>query len=68
MKIYIYTPFAEPEIQKFKDALSAKYEVIIGEEMSVGDREAQFRTCEICYGNPPLTWLANVLIYLPETL
>ena len=59
MKIYIYTPFSDPEIQKFKETLSSKYQVIIGEELSTEDREAQFRTCEICYGNPPLTWLAN---------
>ena len=59
MKIYIYTPFAEPEIQKFKESLSPQYEVIIGEELPSEDREAQFRTCEICYGNPPLAWLAN---------
>jgi glyoxylate/hydroxypyruvate reductase len=59
MKIYIYTPFAEPEIQKFKESLSAKYQVIIGEELPVEQREEQFRTCEICYGNPPLAWLAN---------
>jgi glyoxylate/hydroxypyruvate reductase len=59
MKIYIYTPFAESEIQKFKDSLSAKYEVIIGEELPLEQREAQFRTCEICYGNPPLAWLAD---------
>ena len=59
MKIYIYTPFSEPEIKKFRENLSSKYEVIIGEELLVEDREAQFRTCEICYGNPPLTWFAN---------
>jgi glyoxylate/hydroxypyruvate reductase len=59
MKIYIYTPFAEPEIQKFKDSLSAKHELLIGEELPIEQREAQFRTCEICYGNPPLEWLAN---------
>jgi glyoxylate/hydroxypyruvate reductase len=59
MKIYIYTPFAEPEIQKFKESLSAKYQVIIGEQLPTEQREAQFRTCEICYGNPPLDWLAN---------
>ena len=59
MKIYIYTPFSEPEIKKFRENLSSKYEVIIGEELLVEDREAQFRTCEICYGNPPLPWLAN---------
>ena len=59
MKIYIYTPFSEPEIQKFRETLSSKYEVIIGEELPVQDRESQFRTCEICYGNPPLAWLAN---------
>ena len=59
MKIYIFTPFAEPEIQKFKDLLSPKYEVIIGEKLPLEQREAQFRTCEICYGNPPLDWLAN---------
>lgn len=59
MKIYIYTPFAEPEIQKFKDSLAASYQVIIGEELPIEQREEQFRTCEICYGNPPLDWLAN---------
>ena len=59
MKIYIYTPFSEPEIQKFRETLSPKHQVIIGEEQPVEDREAQFRTCEICYGNPPLSWLAN---------
>ncbi len=59
MKIYIFTPFAETEIQKFKDSLATKYEVIIGEELPLEQREAQFRTCEICYGNPPLAWLAN---------
>ncbi len=59
MKIYIFTPFAETEIQKFKDSLATKYEVIIGEELPLEQREAQFRTCEICYGNPPLVWLAN---------
>jgi glyoxylate/hydroxypyruvate reductase len=59
MKIYIYTPFAEPEIQKFRGSLSSKYEVIIGEELPAEQREAQFRTSEICYGNPPLAWLAN---------
>lgn len=59
MKIYIYTHFAEPEIQKFKDSLSAKYEIIIGNELPLEKREAQFRTCEICYGNPPLDWLAS---------
>lgn len=57
MRIYIFTPFAEHEIQKFKDSLSVKYEVIIGEELPLAQREAQFRTCEICYGNPPLAWL-----------
>ena len=59
MKIYIYTPFAETEIQKFKDSLSAKYRLIIGQELPVEQREEQFRTCEICYGNPPLAWLAG---------
>ncbi len=59
MKIYIFTPFAETEVQKFKDSLSPKYKVIIGEELSLEQRETQFRTCEICYGNPPLDWLAN---------
>jgi glyoxylate/hydroxypyruvate reductase len=59
MKIYIYTPFAEPEIQKFKESLSTKYDVIIGEELLMEQREEQFRTCETCYGNPPLAWLAN---------
>lgn len=59
MKIYIFTPFAETEILKFKDSLFSKYEVIIGEELPVEQREVQFRTCEICYGNPPLAWLAN---------
>ena len=59
MKIYIYTPFSKPEIQKFRETLSSKYEVIIGEELPIEDRETQFSTCEICYGNPPLPWLAN---------
>ena len=59
MKIYIYTPFTETKIQKFRDSLSAKHEVIIGEELPVEQRQAQFRTCEICYGNPPLAWLAD---------
>ncbi|MDZ7897864.1 MAG: D-2-hydroxyacid dehydrogenase [Arcicella sp.] len=59
MKIYIYTPFAESEIQKLKDALSSKYEVLIKEELPEEQRESVFRTCEICYGNPPLSWLEN---------
>ena len=59
MKIYIYTPFSDPEIQSFRETLSSKYKVIIGEELPEEDREAQFRTCEICYGNPPFAWLAD---------
>ena len=59
MKIYIYTPFSETEIQKFRETLSSKYEVIIDEELPLEQKEAQFRTCEICYGNPPLAWLAD---------
>lgn len=59
MKIYIHTPFAKPEIQKFNNSLSEKYEVIIGEELPTEQREAQFRTCEIVYGNVPLEWLAD---------
>ena len=59
MKIYIYTPFSELEIQKFKDSLSPKYEVVIGKELLIEQREVHFRTCDICYGNPPLDWLAN---------
>ncbi len=59
MKIYIYTPFVETQVQQFKASLSAKHHLIIGEELPLEQREEQFRTCEICYGNPPLDWLAN---------
>jgi glyoxylate/hydroxypyruvate reductase len=59
MKIYIYTPFAETEIQKLKDSLSSRYEVFIRTELPEEQQETLFRTCQICYGNPPLTWLEN---------
>jgi glyoxylate/hydroxypyruvate reductase len=57
MKIYVYTPFAEAHIQKLREVLSPKYEIIVGEELPTEQREVQFRNCEICFGNPPLSWL-----------
>ncbi len=57
MKIYIQTKFQDPENQAFKDALSPKYEVIIGQEGKSETNKAQFLDSEICYGNPPLDWL-----------
>jgi glyoxylate/hydroxypyruvate reductase len=59
MRIYIYTPFAETEIQKLKDALSSNHEVFIRTELPEEQQETLFRTCQICYGNPPLSWLEN---------
>jgi glyoxylate/hydroxypyruvate reductase len=56
MKIYIHTKFQDPEIQAFKDALSTKYEVIIGEGHNSEENKIQFLDSEICYGNPPLDW------------
>lgn len=57
MKIYIHTKFQDPEIQAFKDALSPKYEVIIGGGENSEITKSQFLDSEICYGNPPLDWL-----------
>ena len=57
MKIYIQTKFQSPEIQAFKDALSPKYEVIIGEGDNSEDNKIHFLDSDICYGNPPLDWL-----------
>jgi glyoxylate/hydroxypyruvate reductase len=59
MKLYIYTPFAESEIRTLKDALSSRYEVFVRQELKEEQQEAIFRTCQICYGNPPLAWLEN---------
>jgi glyoxylate/hydroxypyruvate reductase len=59
MKIYIYTHFAQTEIQNLKKALSPKYEVFIREDFPEEQQESIFRTCQICYGNPPLAWLEN---------
>ena len=57
MKIYIQTKFQDPEIQAFKDALSPKYEVIIGEGDNSEHNKTRFLDSDICYGNPPLDWL-----------
>lgn len=59
MKIYIHTKFQDPEIQLFKDALSPKYKVIIGEGQDSEENKNQFLDSEICYGNPPLDWLTE---------
>jgi glyoxylate/hydroxypyruvate reductase len=56
MKIYIHTKFQDPEIQAFKEALSPKYEVVIGEGQNSESNKYQFLDSEICYGNPPLDW------------
>jgi hypothetical protein len=56
MKIYIHTKFQDPEIQAFKEALSSKYEVVIGEGQNSEQDKEQFLDSEICYGNPPLDW------------
>jgi glyoxylate/hydroxypyruvate reductase len=56
MKIYIHTKFQNPEIQAFKDALSSKYEVVIGEGQNSEENKIKFLDSEICYGNPPLMW------------
>lgn len=56
MKIYIHTKFQDPEIQAFKDALSSKYEIVIGQGQNSEENKVQFLDSEICYGNPPLDW------------
>ena len=56
MKIYIHTKFQDLEIQAFKNALSSKYEVVIGEGQNSKENKVQFLDSEICYGNPPLDW------------
>ena len=59
MTIYIHTKFQDPEIQVFKNALSPKYKVIIGEGQDFEENKNQFLDSEICYGNPPLDWLTE---------
>lgn len=56
MKIYIHTKFQFPENQAFKEALSPKYEVIIGMGENSEANKSQFLDSDICYGNPPLDW------------
>lgn len=57
MKIYIHTKFQNTENQSFKSNLSPKYEVVIGEEVPLENQKEQFLSSDICYGNPPLTWV-----------
>jgi glyoxylate/hydroxypyruvate reductase len=59
MKIYIQTKFQTPEIQAFKAALTPKYEVFFGNGDNSEENKVKFLNSEICYGNPPLDWLAE---------
>ena len=56
MKIFIHTKFQNPEIQAFKEALTPKYEVFIGNGENSEANKSQFLGSDICYGNPPLAW------------
>lgn len=56
MKIYIHSKFEAAEVAIIKEQLSAKYTVIIGEEIAPEKREEQFLEADICFGNVPLTW------------
>lgn len=56
MKIYIHTKFESAEVAIIKEQLSGKYEVLIGEEISLENREQHFLQADICFGNVPLAW------------
>lgn len=56
MKIYIHSKFEAAEVAIIKEQLSAKYTVIIGEEIAPEKREEQFLEADICFGNVPLAW------------
>ncbi|MEA5401373.1 D-2-hydroxyacid dehydrogenase [Arcicella sp. DC2W] len=56
MKIYIHTKFEASEVLVIKEKLAGKYELVIGEEISLENREDQFLSSTICFGNVPLAW------------
>ncbi|MBB6005491.1 D-2-hydroxyacid dehydrogenase [Arcicella rosea] len=56
MKIYIHTKFEASEVSVIKEQLAGKYEVLIGEEILPENREEQFLSADICFGNVPLAW------------
>ncbi len=56
MKIYIHTKFEAGEVSVIKEQLAGKYEVLIGEEILPENREEQFLSADICFGNVPLAW------------